>query len=143
MRKMISAAAAGLAIAGGAALMSGAAEAQPYGYNYGYGQPGYYGYNNGYAPYGSYAPYLGYNNGYNNRYYGNRDPLSAGLAVLGSVLGGNGYAGGYGYGVPVDRYGPDPNGMIGPDGRRIKCKLRRSYDSYYGRYVTRRECRSR
>jgi hypothetical protein len=43
----------------------------------------------------------------------------------------------------VDRYGPDPNGMIGPDGRRIKCKIKRTYDRYYGGYVSRRECWSR
>jgi len=39
--------------------------------------------------------------------------------------------------VPVDRYGPDPNGMIAADGHRIKCKLRDDDD--YG-YRTRRVC---
>ncbi|HEY8616459.1 hypothetical protein [Phenylobacterium sp.] len=143
MRKIIGATVAGLALVGSAAAMTSTAQAQPgYYYNpqpyYGGYNPGPY-YNNGY-PNGYYAP--GYN--YNRGYYGNDGSL-AGIAgaVLGSVLGG-GYAGGYGYGnVPVDQYGPDPNGMIGPDGRRIKCKLKRTYDSYYRGYVTRRECRSR
>ena len=43
-------------------------------------------------------------------------------------------------GVPYDRYGPDPNGMIAPDGHRIKCKLDDTYDSRLGRYLTRRVC---
>lgn len=152
MRKQISAAVAGLAMAGGLAAMTSTAEAQPYGYYYGppayqggYGQPYYGGYNN--QPY-----YGGYNNqpyhgGYNQPYYGrpyaSGDPLTAGMAALGAALGLNtqsGY-GGYGYGVPADRYGPDPNGMIAPDGHRIKCKLRRTYDGYYRSYVTRRVCR--
>ena len=148
MRKLISAAVAGLAMAGGAAVTASTAEAQPYGY---YGPPAYSG---GYSQpyYGGYQqPYYGgYNQpygGYYSRPYAGGDPLTAGMAALGAALGLNtqsGYYGnGYGYGVPVDRYGPDPNGMIGPDGRRIKCKLKRSYDSYYRSYVTRRECRTR
>ncbi|WP_374472809.1 hypothetical protein [Phenylobacterium sp.] len=135
MRKMICAAAAGVALAGGVAGLATSAQAQPYGYYYGpptpygdyYGRP--YDYNRYGQPYG---------------YRGN-DPVAAGMAALGAVLGMNvqGGYGDYGYGVPVDRYGPDPNGMIGPDGRRIKCKLRRVHDRYYGGYVTRRECWSR
>lgn len=144
MRMLMSAAVAGLAIAGGAAVTASTAEAQPYGYygppaySGGYSQPYYGGYNN--------QPYYGrYNQPYYGRPYASGDPLTAGMAALGAALGLNtqsGY-GGYGYGVPVDRYGPDPNGMIGPDGRRIKCKLKRSYDSYYRTHVTRRECRTR
>ena len=42
--------------------------------------------------------------------------------------------------VPVDRYGPDPNGMISRDGHVIKCKLQDRYDDYLDRYVTRRVC---
>jgi hypothetical protein len=156
MRGMMSAAVAGLALMGGAAAMTSSADAQPYGYypppaySGGYG-PGYGGYpnpaypNRGYSNGGYYAP-----PGYaypNTGYYGNSNGSLAGIAgaVLGSVLG-TGYAGGYGPGyggVPHDQYGPDPNGMIGPDGRRIKCKLKRSYDRYYGGYVTRRECKTR
>ncbi|HVI32791.1 hypothetical protein [Phenylobacterium sp.] len=143
MRKLISAAVAGLAMAGGAAVMTSTAEAQPYGYYP--APPAYYGGYNSQPYYGGYnQPYYG--NGYNGYYsqpYAGGDPLTAGMAALGAALGLNtqsGY-GGYGYGVPVDRYGPDPNGMIAPDGHRIKCKLRRTYDSYYRSYVTRRVCR--
>lgn len=149
MRKMIRAAVAGLALMGGAAAVASTAQAQ--GYYYGppvyYGQNGYYQapsrgyYNNGYAqPYAGYPNSGYYNNGYNG--YGNGyggDSSLAGIAgaLLGSVLG-NGYQSSN---VPYDQYGPDPNGMIAPDGHRIKCKLRKNYDSYYRGYVTRRECR--
>jgi hypothetical protein len=129
------AAAAGVALIAGAAGIATAAQAQPYGDSYGPPPP----YGRGYErPYddGRYGQPYGYRG---------EDPVAAGMAALGAVLGLNlqGGYGGYGYGVPVDRYGPDPNGMIGPDGRRIKCKLRRTYDRGYGGYVTRRECWSR
>ncbi|MDB5493816.1 MAG: hypothetical protein JWP86_1153 [Phenylobacterium sp.] len=130
MRKILGAALIGLTVAGGA-IVAGTAQAQPYGY---YAPaPGYY--DNGYyrpAP----TPY--YNNGYyatpSYSYYDG--PGSAGLAgaLIGSVL-----APAYGPAVPVDHYGPDPNGMIAPDGHRIKCKIRSGDDSY-GRYRTFREC---
>ncbi|HZZ69200.1 MAG TPA: hypothetical protein VFE18_13590 [Phenylobacterium sp.] len=42
--------------------------------------------------------------------------------------------------VPYDRYGPDPNGMVAPDGHRIKCKLDDTYDGRLDRYITRRVC---
>jgi hypothetical protein len=42
--------------------------------------------------------------------------------------------------VPVDEFGPDPNGMTAPDGHRIKCKLRDDYDGRFDRYVTHRVC---
>jgi hypothetical protein len=42
--------------------------------------------------------------------------------------------------VPYDRYGPDPNGMVAPDGHKIKCKLDDTYDDRLDRYVTRRVC---
>jgi hypothetical protein len=42
--------------------------------------------------------------------------------------------------VPVDRFGPDPNGMIARDGHVIKCKLRDRFDDYLDHYVTRRVC---
>jgi hypothetical protein len=42
--------------------------------------------------------------------------------------------------VPYDRFGPDPNGMIAPDGHRIKCKLDNTYSPRFDRYVTRRIC---
>jgi len=142
MRKTLCALVAGLAVAGGAAVIAGAAAAQPYGY---YVAPGYYGYryapprvydyDGRYTPYGYYNGYSGsYGSGYfGNSYYGS----SAGLAgaLLGAVIAPEvlGRA-------PSDQYGPDPNGMIAPDGHRIKCKLRNAYDSYSGGYVTRREC---
>jgi len=141
MRKMANAALAALAAAG-ALTAFGAAEAQPYGY---YNGPGYgYRYEppRAYDPYGRYVPGRPYYNGYDG-YPGDSSIAGAAGAVLGALLGDGGYAGygGYGYGaVPYDRYGPDPNGMIGPDGRRIKCKLRSSYDPYYRTNVTRREC---
>ncbi|RAK51499.1 hypothetical protein [Phenylobacterium deserti] len=140
MRKMASAAMAAL-VAAGALSALGAAEAQPYGY---YTGPGGYGYRydppRAYDPYGRYVPGRPYYNGYDG-YPGDSSIAGAAGAVLGALLGDPGYGSGYGWsGVPHDRYGPDPNGMIGPDGRRIKCKLRRSYDPYYRGQVTRREC---
>ena len=145
MRKLMSATIAAATVAGGALAVGEAAQAQPYGY---YPAPAYSAPSSGYYDrYGrwhpTYAP-PAYSNGYYpNAYpqtYGSGDPLSSGLAVLGSVLGLNGGYNSYGSNVPVDRYGPDPNGMIAPDGHRIKCKLRTTYDSYYGRSMTRRQC---
>ena len=144
MRKMFSAALIGLTAMGGA-VVAGTAQAQPYGYY----SPGYSGYydNGYYRPAPSYNGYYGnrnYNyNGYNgyNGYSGYSGyDSSAGLAgaLIGSLVG-PGY-GSYGAGVPVDRYGPDPNGMIAPDGHRIKCKLRDDWDSRFDRYMTHREC---
>jgi len=128
MRKMLGAAVVGLTALGGA-VIAGSATAQPYGYYYN-PAPGYY--DNGYyrpAP----APY--YNNGY---YVAPSYDNGAGLAgaLIGSLFG-QGYSGSA---VPVDRYGPDPNGMIAPDGHRIKCKLRSGYDNRYGGYHTYRQC---
>lgn len=128
MRKMLGAAAIGLTALGGA-VIAGSAQAQPYGYYQ--PAPGYY--DNGYwRPAPAPAPY------YNNGYYANPGYDSgAGLAgaLIGSLIGP-----GYASNVPVDRYGPDPNGMIAPDGHRIKCKLRSGYDDRYGRYHTYRQC---
>ena len=125
MRKMLGAALIGLTVAGGAVIAT-SSQAQPYGY---YAPaPGYYdhGY---YVPAPSpapsyYAPAPGY-----------YDSQAAAAASLGAAVGGYVYQ----PGVPVDRFGPDPNGMIAPDGHRIKCKLRDDYDSR-GRLYTRREC---
>jgi hypothetical protein len=122
MRKMFGAAVIGLTALGGAVIASGA-QAQPYGYYY-TPPTGYY--DNGY-----YRPAPTYNGYYTAPVYG--DPALAG-ALVGSVI-----APSYAPGVPVDRFGPDPNGMIAPDGHRIKCKLRTGYDTY-GRYRTFREC---
>lgn len=138
MRKWLTAALAGATVAGGAAI-AGQAMAQRYYYP---SPPAYDRYYDGYYRAPSYPqPY------YDNRYYDNRYYSGSGSAgLLGSVLGsvlGLSYPSSFYSGVPVDRYGPDPNGMIGPDGRRIKCKLRRTYDRYYGGYTMRRECWSR
>jgi hypothetical protein len=125
MRKMMGAAIIGLTVAGGA-VIAGTANAQPYGYYYA-PAPGYY--DNGYYRSGP-PPY--YSNGYNGYY----TAPGLGGALLGSALPGAAYPAG----VPVDRYGPDPNGMIAPDGHKIKCKLRSGYDERYGRYRTFRMC---
>jgi hypothetical protein len=137
MRKLLAAALAGATVAGGLAV-AGAANAQYYRPYY----PPAYGYQ-AYPGYPASPAYPYDNRDYDNRsYYGNRSGAANALSILGSVLGLN-YSSSFYSRVPVDQYGPDPNGMIGPDGRRIKCKLRRSYDSYYGGYMTRRECWAR
>lgn len=131
MRKLLSVAIAAATVAGGALAVGQTAQAQPYGYYPAPAPaPGYYDRNGYWHP--AYAPPAP-----PPAYYGTDGGLSAGLSVLGSALG---LSAGYGANVPVDRYGPDPNGMIAPDGHRIKCKLRSNYDNYYGRYMTRREC---
>lgn len=130
MRKLLNATIAAAMAVGGALAVGQAAQAQPYGYYAPAPAPGYYDRDGYWHP--TYAPPAP-----PPAYYGTDGGLSAGLAVLGSALGLNA---GYGANVPVDRYGPDPNGMIAADGHRIKCKLRSNYDSYYGRYMTRREC---
>jgi len=122
MRKMLGAAVIGLTALGGAVIASGA-QAQPYGY---YSPPAGY-YDNGY-----YRPAPAYNGYYRTPAYG--DPAALAGALIGSVV-----DPAYGRGVRVDRFGADPNGMIAPDGHRIKCKLRTGSDSY-GRYRTFREC---
>ncbi|MCR5874730.1 hypothetical protein LRS10_11465 [Phenylobacterium sp. J426] len=140
MRKWLTAALAGATVAGGAAI-AGQAMAQRYYYP---PAPSYSPYYDGYYRAPAYPQPYGYydNRGYDNRYYGG---YGSSAGVLGSVLGsvlGLSYPQSFYSNVPVDRYGPDPNGMIGPDGRRIKCKLRRTSDGYYGTTV-RRECWSR
>ena len=123
MRKLLFAAAAGATLLGGA-MISQTVSAQPYvvypapapavepGYRYdAYGRPYY---DDGYRAPGVYVGEAG--------------------SVLGPAIV-QGYAS-----VPYDRYGPDPNGMIAPDGHRIKCKLDDTYDSRLDRYITRRVC---
>jgi len=128
MRKLLFTALAGV-LAGGA-LTAGPALAQPY-----------YSAAPRYDPYydGAYrAPVApAYDGRYGYYDYGRYDDGAAGLAgsVLGAAIGGL-----YGSAVPVDRFGPDPNGMIAPDGHRIKCKLRSNWDSYRQAYVRQREC---
>lgn len=121
MRKLLFAAAATAGVLGGA-MIAQSAQAQPYGY---------------YAPAPVYAPGYRYDE-FGRPYYddGYRPGYVAPLAgaVLGPALA-DAYAS-----VPVDRYGPDPNGMIAADGHRIKCKLTDTYDGRRDRYVTRRLC---
>jgi hypothetical protein len=135
MRKLLTIALAGASVVGGA-IVAEAAQAQPYGYYP--PAPSYYG--NGYyaapRPYAPYTPYNGY--AYRNS-YGDSGLAGIAGALLGSAIGADGYNG-YGYGMPYDQYGPDPNGTIAPDGHRIKCKLRRTYDSYYRGDAIRRVC---
>ena len=127
MRKLMTAALAGAGVAAGA--LAGSAAAQPFGYAH---PPAY----QPHHPDGHYRGPV-----YTAPAY-RHEPSGAALAmsVLGSLPGTDP---GHHARVPVDRYGPDPNGMIGPDGRRIKCKLRRGYDDFYDGYVTRRVCWSR
>ena len=119
----LGAAAAGLTLAGGALI--GPAVAQTY-----------------YVPAPAYAPAPAYvvpgapvAPGYYS-YYDADGNLVTGVAAspLGTVL-----APAYGA-TRVDRFGPDPNGMIAPDGHRIKCKLSEDWNDYRGRYITRRIC---
>jgi hypothetical protein len=131
MRKMLTATAAGLAVASGAMALAGAAQAQPYGhytsdgrYAYTYEAPRAYGYDGRYLPYGYYNGYSGY---------------SSEAALAGALLGAAIAPDILGH-APYDQFGPDPNGMVASDGHLIKCKLVNSYDGYYGAYRTRREC---
>ena len=125
-------------VAGVAAAGAGSAKAQPYGYYpdrsadyaYRYAPPRAYDSDGNYTAYS----YGNGSDGYNASVgYG----LAAGLgaALLGAAISPDvlGHA-------PYDQYGPDPNGMVAPDGHRIKCKLTDSYNGDYGRYVTRRAC---
>jgi len=125
MRKMMGAAIIGLMVAGGA-IIAGPANAQPYGYYYA-PAPGYY--DNGYYRSGP-PPY--YYDGYTGYY----TAPGLGGALLGMALPGAAYP----VGTPVHRYGPDPNGMIAPDGHRIKCRITSGYDERYGRYRSFRMC---
>jgi hypothetical protein len=45
--------------------------------------------------------------------------------------------------VPTDVFGPNPGGMVGPDGRRIHCQVVGRWSAIWGRYVGQRECRAR
>ena len=129
MRKMLIAAAASLAVAGAATALTGAAQAQPYGY---YTPGGGYAYR--YDPPRTY----GYDGRYNG-YYGNDDYGSSDAAIASALLGATIAPDVLGH-APYDQYGPDPNGMVAPDGHLIKCKLVNSYDGDYGGYRTRRQC---
>lgn len=108
-----------------AALSAGlGACAQPRGYGHGLGQYAY-----------RYDPPKAY--GADGRYTGE----AWGNGYDGYNLDAEAFVAAHGLGVvPHDEYGPDPNGMTAPDGRRIKCKLASRYDEAARRYRTRREC---
>lgn len=129
MRKTLGAAIAGLTLVAGGAMIAGSASAQPY-YGYYYNPPPttYY-----YTP--PVNPYVAPAPAYATPYYS--APGLAG-AVIGTILGADSFA--TVPGVPVDRFGPDPNGMLAADGHRIKCKLRSGYDDDGDAYMTRRVC---
>jgi len=123
MRKLLMAAVAGSTLLGGA-MVAQSVTAQPYGY---YVAPAYH--------YDSYGRRY-FEDAYGRHYVDDAPAYYDAPAIAGAVIGPalvEGYAR-----VPYDRYGPDPNGMIAPDGHRIKCKLTDSYDGY--RYRTRRVC---
>lgn len=133
MRKMLSALVAGLAVAGGATAIAGAAQAQPYGY---YDNSGDYAYR--YAPpreydgSGRYVPYS-YYNGYDGYSYApatGEASAAIGTAMAAAALGH----------TPYDEYGADPNGVVAPDGHQIKCKLVDDWNDYANRYVKHRVC---
>ncbi|HEY0436773.1 MAG TPA: hypothetical protein VGC92_09045 [Phenylobacterium sp.] len=122
MRNLLLAAAAGAAALGGAAIAP-AVHAQPYDY---------------YRPAPAYEPAYRYDD-YGRRYdYDEAYRPGYAAPMAGAVIGSTIYDT-YGR-VPVDRFGPDPNGMIAPDGHRIKCKLRDTWDDRFDRYMTRRVC---
>ena len=137
MRKLLSGLVAGLAVAGGAAAIAGAAQAQPYGYY----APGSADYGYRYEPpraydgYGGYTPYTYYNgyDGYQGQ-GGYAAPVGQSDAALGAAM-----ASAVGHPV-YDRYGPDPNGLLAPDGHQLKCKLMDTWDDYRHAYVLRRRC---
>jgi len=129
MRKLLVAAAAGASVLGGA-MIAQPLQAQPDGYYVHAPAPPYYAWH--YDSYGR-----RYFEDANGRHYDDDRDYDA-PAIAGSVLGpaiAEGYAA-----VPYDRYGPDPNGMIAPDGHRIKCKLQDVFDNRYGGYLRRRVC---
>lgn len=132
MRQLLTALAGVTALAG--AALAPAVQAQTYDDPYQSAPAGYY---DSYGVYHLYAPPTtaytpapdwSYNRGYYDA------PAVAG-STLGAAIAGYTYDG-----TPYDGLGPDPNGMIAPDGHRIKCKNRNDWDGYRHAYVTRRIC---
>ena len=119
MRTLLVAALAGASALGGV-MVAQTTAAQPY-----YAAPARV-YEPGYRYDEFGRPY--YDDGYRPGYY------VEGGSVVGPALV-EGYAR-----VPVDRFGPDPNGMIAADGHRIKCKLTDDYSARLGHYYTHRVC---
>jgi hypothetical protein len=120
MRMLLVAALAGASALGGV-MIAQTATAQPY-----------------YAP----APARIYEPGYRYDEFGRPyydDGYRPGYYVEGGAVVGPALVEGYAR-VPVDRFGPDPNGMIAADGHRIKCKLQDDYSARLDRYYTHRVC---
>jgi hypothetical protein len=113
----------------GGLTIASSAQAQPYGY---YPAPGAYAYRyeppRAYGPDGYYTPFS---------YYNGRDFSDAGqnMALLGSAIAPSVLGS-----APFDRYGPNPNGMIAPDGHVIRCKPVTAWSPRAARFVRRREC---
>jgi hypothetical protein len=132
MRRLFSAVLTG-ATALASVAMAPAASAQTYD-QYPPAPAGYY---DSYGDYHQYAPpQTAYTPApdytYNRGYYD-------APAVAGSTLGAA-IAGYTNDGTPYDGLGPDPNGMIAPDGHKIKCKNETNWNDWRHAYVTRRVC---
>lgn len=136
-RRRRSLTAARVVLAAAAAMFALSAQAQPFGYHWGWDSYGYR-----YAPPIAYGPDgedtgFRYFNGYDG-FNGSPDlapPLTETWdpARPPPSLGA----------IPSDAYGPNPDGMIGPDGRRIDCRIVARWDAIWGRAVGRRECAAR
>lgn len=130
-------AAACAAAAAAAALFALSAKAQPFGYYWGWDNYGYR-----YAPPIAYGP-NGEDTGF--RYFNGYDGFNGGAKLApplttawdparpAPTLGA----------IPSDAYGPNPDGMVGPDGRRIQCRVIGRWDAIWGRYVGQRQCEAR
>lgn len=124
-------------LAAAAAMFALSAQAQPFGYHWGWDNYGYR-----YEPPIAYGP-DGRDTGF--RYFNGYDGFNGGPKVAPPLitawdpalpppsLGA----------IPSDVYGPNPDGMVGPDGRRIQCRVVGRWDAVWGRYVGQRQCRAR
>lgn len=134
-RLALTSARAGLAAT--AAMLALSAQAQPFGYYWGWDNYGYR-----YAPPIAYGP-NGEDTGF--RYFNGYDGFNGSAklappliqawnpALPAPTLGA----------IPTDAYGPNPDGMVGPDGRRIQCRIVGRWQAAWGRTVGQRECRAR
>jgi len=102
-----------------ATLIPAAAIAQPWAQPYGDQSRGAY--------YGDREPYYGDDGRYQRSYPDTPYPYGAVPYVRGHPA--------------YDQYGPDPNGLRAPDGHRLKCKVKKGWDDYYGERIKHRECR--
>lgn len=130
MRQALTALIVGMAIAG-------AAKAQPVGFYPGLSAAYAYHYEPplAYGPDGRYTGFTYFNgyDGYNGSPSVAPPLIDAGNPALPAPTLGA---------IPTDVFGPNPDGMIGPDGRRIDCQLVGRWSAVWGRYVGQRECRA-